>query len=162
MFRKARLEDLDLIEDIAKSAIAFLKDHGIDQWNNGYPNKEVFLEDIKLERGFLLDDIAYVAIILDGDPNYLKINGAWHQDAEYAALHRTMVKSALTNKGNGKRLFLSAQDYIKKMGYEYIRIDTHKDNFIMRHLLEKLDYKLCGTITLAYDKSKREAYDKLL
>lgn len=162
MFRKAQLEDLDLIEDIAKSAITFLKDQGIDQWNNGYPNKEVFLEDIKLERGFLLDDIAYVAIILDGDPNYLKINGAWHQDAKYAALHRTMVKSTMTNKGIGKRLFLSAEDHVKKMGYDYIRIDTHKDNLIMRHLLEKLDYKLCGTITLAYDGGKRQAYDKLL
>ena len=162
MFRKAKSEDLALIEKIAQSAINSLKEQHIDQWNNGYPNRAIFLEDIKQERGFLFEDVAYVALIFDSDPNYLKIDGAWHYEKSYVALHRTMVLSKAQHKGLGYKLFLESEDYVKKRGLDYLRIDTHEDNFIMRRLLEKLDYRFCGTITLLNDAGKRLAFDKKL
>ncbi len=160
MFKKAQLEDLDLIEAIAKGAISSLRENKIDQWNNGYPNRQVFLEDIQKERGFLYKDMAYVALIFDSDPNYQKIDGAWHYDQKYVALHRTMVLKA--SQGLGRELFLASEKYISAQGYNYLRIDTHQSNFIMLGLLKKLGYRYCGEITLAYDHSLRQAFDKLI
>lgn len=43
---------------------------------------------------------------------------------------------------------------------ENIRIDTHKDNKIMIHLLEKYGFKRCGVIVVD-DGTDREAFQKI-
>ena len=45
-FIKTKRKDLLPIMKIIREAQAFLACHKIDQWQNGYPNKDTILEDL--------------------------------------------------------------------------------------------------------------------
>ena len=62
-------------------------------------------------------------------------------DAPYAAIHR--VASA----GKRKGVLQECLDYCSAK-HQNLRIDTHFDNKIMQHLLEKYGFHRCGTIYL--------------
>ena len=89
------------------------------------------------------------------DPTYKKIyEGAWLNDRPYAVMHR--VASSGKEKGAAKVCF----DWVFEK-YGNIRIDTHDDNHIMQHVLEKNGFSKCGRIYLesgdpriAYQKSQ--------
>lgn len=46
IFRKAKVEDLDAIEEIIDGAVEFMRRSGQNQWQDGYPNRNVFELDI--------------------------------------------------------------------------------------------------------------------
>ena len=45
-----------------------------------------------------------------------------------------------------------------KQQIDYLRIDTHEDNRVMQHAVQKLGFRRCGLIYIA-DGSPRIAYD---
>ncbi len=153
---KATTKDIDDILIIIEEAKRFLKENNVDQWQDGYPNKDTLLEDIKNKNLYVVEDggmIVAVFALVEYDSNYdLIYDGNWNKDSAYIALHRIAVSSK--GKGISKIIF----DYVKQR-YDYIRIDTHKDNKIMQKCLAKNGFKYCGTIILNRDKSKRLAYD---
>ena len=55
------------------------------------------------------------------------------------------------------KMFDWAFEHIKKLGYNVIRIDTHRDNCIMKHVLSKYGFKMCGVIYLE-NGDPRDAY----
>ena len=56
-FRKSTFDDVDRILEIIEKAKIELKKLGLDQWQNGYPNREVIENDIKLGISYVLEDI---------------------------------------------------------------------------------------------------------
>ena len=62
----------------------------------------------------------------------------------------------IASDGAKHGIFKCAADYCKSI-CDNIRIDTHHDNVIMQKLIEKNDFKRCGTIYVA-DGSPRIAY----
>ena len=55
-FRKTTEKDLESVITIIDEAKEFLKNNNIDQWQNGYPNKEVILKDIENDNSYVLED----------------------------------------------------------------------------------------------------------
>ena len=49
IFRKSDFKDIPEIMRIISSAQKYLKEKGIDQWQNNYPNSETIKEDIQIE-----------------------------------------------------------------------------------------------------------------
>ena len=82
-----------------------------------------------------------------GDPVYDHIDGAWLDEKPYAAVHR--VASA----GKKRGILPICMEYCLSRA-ENIKIDTHENNKIMQHQLEKLGFVRCGTITLANGESR--------
>ncbi len=148
MIRLAKLNELNEILAVYETARGFMRKTGNPtQWNGGYPQKEVLIEDINKEQLYVLvndDEIHGVFAFIKGeDPTYNYIeNGNWFSDSEYYAVHR--VASA----GKSKGVLKTCLDYCK--GYKLnLRIDTHSDNRVMQHLLIKNGFIKCGTIYLA-------------
>lgn len=56
-FRKSTFDDVDKILEIIEKAKIELNKLGLDQWQNGYPNKEVIENDVKLGISYVLEDI---------------------------------------------------------------------------------------------------------
>lgn len=56
-FRKSTFDDVDKILEIIEKAKIELNKLGLDQWKNGYPNKEVIENDVKLGISYVLEDI---------------------------------------------------------------------------------------------------------
>ena len=54
-------------------------------------------------------------------------------------------------------MFDWAYRYIALKGYKSIRIDTHRDNCIMKHILTKYGFTECGVIYLE-SGDPRDAY----
>ena len=160
------LEDLCRITDEAK---AQLKGLGIDQWQKGYPNREVWERDIDagctwlaVEDGKLLGAYAYQTA---PEPSYDEIHGAWLTDTPYASFHRVCVSDAAKGRGVAGALFAHGFALARTQGFASVRIDTHEGNLPMRRALEKAGFTLCGTIYLvggSEDGDLRVAYEKIL
>jgi GNAT superfamily N-acetyltransferase len=137
---------------------------GIDQWQYGYPTRDIVKEDIMLERSFVVienDEIcATFALMLHGEPTYKKIYcGAWISDGEYLALHRIAIESSYKGKGIAEQIVKFICNFADERGYSSVRVDTHQGNIPMRKMLEKNNFEYCGTIHLL-DGQERVAYER--
>ena len=93
-----------------------------------------------------------MAFIPGPDPTYTHIEGQWPNDAPYYVIHRI----AAIEPGH------KAADTLFDWAFtqtDCIRIDTHKDNVIMHHILTRYGFTHCGIIYLA-NGDPREAYQK--
>jgi GNAT superfamily N-acetyltransferase len=98
---------------------------------------------------------AVFAFILGPDPTYAKIeDGQWLNDeVPYGTIHR--LASAGDRRGVASEVIAWCLEHC-----ESLRADTHADNKIMQHLLEKNGFARCGIIHVE-DGTPRVAYQKL-
>ena len=154
--RLANKEDLKAIEQIYENARQFMRSNGnFSQWGNSYPSVGIIQADIKQKCLYVVEDEAIQAVftlIMGEDPTYLEIDGAWLNDRSYATLHR--IASRGTQKGIFKLIIEFSWSICPNL-----RIDTHKDNKPMRHLIEKNGFVYCGLIIVG-DGTPRLAYQK--
>lgn len=166
VFRRTRTADVDRVMAIFAQAQRFFKANGIDQWQNGYPNRQTIEADIRRRYGYVLEYghriVATAAVSFDGEPTYQRIeDGNWSTNEPYAVVHRMAVD--VTEKGIGRAsvIMRNVEAMCRKRGINTIRIDTHRDNRPMQRLLAKNHFRRCGLIFLA-DGSERIAFDKQL
>lgn len=154
--RKAKLEELEIIEGIYARARSYMKETGNpNQWQDKYPLTEWVVRDIENgdlyvceEDGELLG-VFYFSV--EPDPDYVVIeDGAWRNEAAHGIIHR--VASSGTRKG----VFPFILNYCKGI-IGNIRMDTHAENKVMQHVLEKQGFVHCGTVYVRGD-SPRMAY----
>jgi hypothetical protein len=89
------------------------------------------------------------------DPTYAKIyNGEWLNDRPYATVHR--IASSGKEKGVAKACFEWCFTQCPN-----IRVDTHRDNHVMQHILQSMGFTFCGIIFVA-NGTERLAYQKTL
>lgn len=156
--RHARPDDLNKIMEIYQYAKTVMAQSGNPgQWVNGYPSRELIESDLKQEHLYVLENegqIEAVFVYFIGDePTYHRIeNGAWLNDAPYGVVHR--VATAGKVRGAGQLCLDWSFEQCRNL-----RIDTHDDNCIMQHILEKAGYTKCGRVTME-DGSPRIAYHK--
>lgn len=132
-----------------------LKTGNLNQWALGYPEKELMVADIEEKAAHVcLNDqgemVAVLSIFTAPDPTYYEIDGTWLNDEPYATVHRIATNGL--EKGVGQYCLKWVQEK-----FDNVRIDTHKDNVPMKHVLTKLGFDYCGVIYLA-DCDARDAY----
>lgn len=163
MIRKALPEDIDSIMVIVRDAQRALAELGIDQWQDGYPTRDIILRDIDLGQGYLCDDategiVGYSAIVLSGEEAYNQIDEReWNTSKDYVVVHRLCIRNALRRKGIATELMQYAITKAKEANLSGFRIDTHKGNIRILSLLERLGFKHTGRIL--YESGEREAFD---
>ena len=176
--RAAVLEDLPQMMAIYETARQFMRRTGNpDQWKDHYPPEEVVRKGIREGKAFLcvadgpqdggsrkapkkgeLLGTFYFAV--EEDPTYRKIyEGAWLQEGAYGVVHR--VASAGRGRGFAKACFQWAQARCPALQAASLRIDTHRDNLVMQHVLEENGFTRCGIIYLE-DGDERLAYERVL
>lgn len=162
--RKVKTEETQLAMQIIDMAKAHLKNQGIDQWQDGYPNIESIVADTEAGRGFFIlkdeETVGYMCLDFEGEPVYSQLDGKWESGGRYAALHRLAVSDKGRGKGYGKRAFELAEEYCKSHGVNSIRVDTKSTNPKMRHVIEKNGYEYRGDVF--YEISgERMAFEKV-
>ena len=157
--RIAHIEDLDDIMAVLKAAKGIMRASGnVSQWVDGYPSEAVIKDDVRYGHGFVVTDneriVGYFAFIPSPEPTYAQIyDGKWldntlpyhvvHRIGSYPEVHgvfRTIMDWCFSQDGN-------------------IRIDTHRDNHIMQHVLAQYGFLYCGIIYLT-SGAERLAYQK--
>ena len=96
--------------------------------------------------------VAYFALLPSPEPTYDIINGAWLTDEPYGVIHR------MASYPEVHGIFSTVINYAASR-FAHLRIDTHRDNRIMRHLIEKHGFTYCGIIWLE-DGAERLAYER--
>lgn len=154
--RHANMEDLQSILEIYDYARMFMKENGNPrQWGDGYPAPLILKNDIRQKQLFVGTDKSQIygvfAFILGEDPTYSHIeHGSWKSNDPYGTIHRIA--------GNGRRRgFMRECVNFCRSRADSLRADTHEDNLIMQHLLEKNGFERCGIIRVR-DGSPRIAY----
>ena len=158
MIRNATLDDLPIILEIYKYAREFMKNNGNPtQWKNNFPPEELLINDIKKKQLFVYENNGVIngvfAFIIGEDATYKYIEGNWLSDDIYGTIHR------VASDGSEKGLLNKIVDFCSK-NISHIRIDTHEDNKVMQHVIEKNGFTKCGIIYVA-DGSPRIAYEKI-
>ena len=162
IIRQATYSDLGRLMEIFEGAKKIMRDSGnLQQWNNNYPSEEVVMQDIESGCCKVLCDgdtiLGTMALIPGPDLTYSYIKGGWPDEEPYYVIHR--IATCAPGRNVAKTMFDWAFEHIKAQGYEVIRIDTHRDNCIMKHILTKYGFTMCGVIYLE-NGDPRDAYHK--
>ncbi|MBQ9980116.1 MAG: GNAT family N-acetyltransferase [Oscillospiraceae bacterium] len=168
-FYPAAMTDIDRICEITEQAKAQLKSMGLDQWQKGYPNREVWDGDIRrgaayvgAEEGTVIGTYTFQT---EPDASYCDIEGRWLSDKPYATIHRLCIHDDVKGRGAAGEFFAHAFTMAKNLGFASVRVDTHAGNTAMLRAVEKAGFVHCGTVTLREGiqaGDKREAFEKLL
>ena len=167
-YRLAVLSDIDAIMAIIEDGRALLATQNSGQWQDGYPNRDTFVEDIKNQNLYVvlennnLDNIVGVCALTYHEDDYDHLyEGAWLTDLPYMVMHRIAVKKEYRNQGYGKDLFKVFIEVAQKKGYRSLRVDTHENNMRMRNILKEFGFVYCGKAILTPNKD-RMVYEKVL
>ena len=138
--RKAKLKDLEEILKLKDNAVNYQKQKEIPQWDQNYPNLEIFNQDILEEIGYILEFngniIGYAALSYKKELAYENIK----EIDNYSIIHRLMINSSFHNKGYAK-LFIEKLIRISIRDSRFtIFTDTHEKNESMLKLLEKTKF----------------------
>lgn len=146
LIRLATNDDLNSLMSIFDHARKFMQENGNpNQWINGYPSSQLILNEIKNHHCYVCQNengeiLGTFCFIPGEDPTYAHIeNGSWLNNDPYYVVHR------LATSGKQKGI----ADICFKWCFEQcdnIRVDTHQDNRVMQHVLEKQGFIRCGII----------------
>ena len=103
-------ENATTIMKIIADAQRFLAAQNIDQWQDGYPTKELISTDIQNKESYLItndEDEVMATLMFTTRPerSYPHINGEWitKKDATYGVIHRLAVDDNFRKMGcNGQ------------------------------------------------------------
>ena len=104
--------------------------------------------------------VAYGAAVFDGEPAYAGIEGRWLTDGAYVVLHRLAVAGGMQGRGLATAFLRRVGELARRRGGCAFRVDTNFDNRRMLRLLEKEDFRFCGTVR--YAGGERLAFEKRL
>ena len=158
--RKSAAGDLPEMLRLAEAGRATMRSTGnMEQWTNGYPSPTDFADDIAKGISHIVENegkpVATFAFMPSPEPTYLKIyEGAWLNDEPYHVVHR------LASLPQHKGVFDFVIGFCEEKA-DNIRIDTHADNVIMRHLLDKHGFIYCGIVYMQ-NGDERVAYQKVI
>jgi GNAT superfamily N-acetyltransferase len=163
-FRKATTADASAIWEILQQAIIRRKEDGSQQWQDGYPNPSVVALDIEKGAGFVQTDgaeiVGYCALLINDEPAYAGIEGAWLTNGNFVAVHRVAISNTHLGKGLAKRMLHDIEQFASAQNIPSIKADTNFDNAPMLKIFESLGYVYCGEVF--FRGGSRKAYEKVL
>ena len=166
MLRKAKSTEIEKIMSVIEDGVKFLKQQGINQWQHGSPGRSDVENDIKQETSYVYEldgEIVATTMLNNYDTDYEKYPTIWTKCSNYIVIHRLAISTKYRSQGIGHKFMNDIILFAKENSVEYIRIDTHKDNVIMRKYLSKNNFKELGKIKLSMknslDDKERIAYE---
>lgn len=167
IIREATEADIFRIMPVMEAAKGIMRSDGnLNQWVGGYPSPEAIQADIARKGGFVIEDleapvrskrvVGYFAFLPSPEHTYDYIEGGEWLDDElpYHVIHRIASYPDVHGIFSDIMEFCFSRD-------PNIRIDTHKDNSIMRHNISKHGFTYCGIIYLE-SGDQRLAYQKII
>ena len=184
--RKSTLGDIPVMQQIFADAKAKMRASGnMLQWTDGYPSDDLLKNDIERGFSYVIEDkdgqvVATFVLAICDDPTYKHIyedsckreqsrassnyaecsrgstegQGRWLDDEHpYGTIHRIASREGTHG----------VMSYVLQWAFgqiDNIRVDTHRDNLPMQHLLLKHGFSYCGIIYLL-NGDERLAYQKL-
>jgi len=150
MINPISLNHLEIAFNIFKAVKKDMIAHGIDQWDDVYPNIEIIEADIKAKQAygyFENEQLAgYIALNEHFDLEYNDLNWQFPDDRPLI-VHRLAVNPKCQGLGIAKALMQFAEKMAKENGYATIRLDAFSGNVKALQFYDKLGYLFVGYVT---------------
>lgn len=163
-FRQASQDEIPQVWAILQKAILRRKAEGSNQWQDGYPNETIVIQDIKKGVGNVLimdgNIVGYCAVLINDEPQYDKIVGQWITNCDFMVFHRVAIAEDYLGKGLAKKLLDYIEELARKQKIPSLKADTNFDNAAMLAIFAKLGYTYCGEVY--FRGSPRKAFEKVL
>ncbi len=131
MIRPANISDIEPILDITKSCALHMINNGVFQWNEYYPDKASFINDVRNDELFVYcvseKVVACISLCKEMDKVYEPVHWKTINDNNLY-VHRVAVHPDFQKKGLGKSLMDFAENYAKDKSYVSVRLDTFSEN----------------------------------
>ena len=149
MIRIAKLAEIEEIMEITRACADKMISESIFQWNNFYPNKQAFYNDIARNELFVLlfenNIIGCIVISTKKDQEYSNV--AWlTKDSSHYYIHRLAIHPDFQKKGFAQKLMDFAENQARKNNIASIRLDTFSQNHRNQKFYETRGYSRLGNI----------------
>ena len=127
----ATQNELDRVKEIAEACAKNMIENNIFQWNDKYPSREIFKEDIKNKSLYVSkinqEVVGCIMFSSFKDDVYKTVN--WiTQDECNLYIHRLAVHPIFQKRGIARKMMDFAEDFAKSNNYISIRLDTFSQN----------------------------------
>ena len=165
VIRRATLFEIPELMLLLCKVVPLMRAAGNLQWDDAYPNSDVFLEDIQKRQLWVADVegilAAVAAITTDQSPEYAEVG--WDVSETAIVVHRLAVDPDFRGFGIATLLMEEAEALACEQGIGVLRVDTSKQNEAAQRLFPKLGYIFAGEIGLAFRPGLRVlCYEKRL
>ena len=167
MISPGQPEEVQQILEMTRACGRHMRENGIDQWDENYPDLERLEEDIHSGTLFAYRDndqvIGIVVLNETQDPEYSEINWSTSETDKNLVVHRLAVDPEHQGQGIAQKLMDFAEEYARKKEYHAIRLDTFSQNPRNQKFYENRGYSKLGTVYLKYKKEHPYfCYEKLI
>ena len=147
--RQAIITDLDIVKKIAEACAIDMANYSIFQWNEKYPSRDVFKNDIEAGALYVLEinkTIVGCIMLSDvKDDSYKDVK--WlTKDFKNLYVHRLAVNPDYQKKGHGRRLMDFAESFAVENNFTSIRLDTFSLNHRNNKFYKSRGYTQLGDV----------------
>jgi len=150
LFERAVPADLPEVLALFQAATKHMDEHGIPQWDEIYPNRDVLGSDIALGELTVgrIDGKAACVFVLSERYDEEYAQGRWRfPDSRFCVLHRLCVHPAFQNRRVAARAMDFIEAALKSDGVESVRLDAFSLNPYALRLYESRGYEKAGEVT---------------
>ena len=163
--RLGRREDVEPVMALVRRVVPLMRQDGNLQWDDTYPNAEVFRGDVEKGQLWVAEEdgtlAGVAAITQDQEPEYA--DAGLDPDEPAIVVHRLAVDPAFRGRGVAENLMRQAEAVARERGITTLRLDTNTENTATQRLFPKLGYVFAGEIGLAFRPGRRFlCYEKRL
>ncbi|MEQ5792979.1 GNAT family N-acetyltransferase [Muricauda sp. NFXS6] len=149
MIRQAKISEIPDILTITQACAQKMQENGILQWNEHYPSKEAFIQDIKRNELFVIEKNSTVqgTIVISTlmDEEYIPMK--WlTPNGNSTYIHRLSVHPELQGQGLAQKMMDFAEAFSRENGFVSVRLDTFSQNKRNQRFYEQRGYQKLGDI----------------
>lgn len=148
--------EIDAIIALTKRCGSHLREHGIDQWDENYPDRDSIERDLKTQTLFAFREgetlLGIVVLNETQDEEYAEIDWLTDDASRNLIVHRLAVNPSHQGKGIARKLMDFAEDYAREHQYDSIRLDTFSQNPRNQRFYLNRGYADLGPVFLKYKK----------
>ena len=156
MISTGTMNELDAIIRLTKACGQHMRDNGIDQWDEDYPNHAVIKRDLETKTLFAYREhneiIGIVVLNETQDEEYKELHWSTADDDRNIVVHRLAVLPQHQGKGIGRMLMDFAEQWAVKNNYDAIRLDTYSQNPRNQRFYLQRGYTDLGPVFLKYKR----------
>lgn len=165
MIRIAVESDLEAVFTLVKHCIRDMKEKGIEQWPDWYPDKSILLNDIKSSGLYIAkkdqEIIGMIVLNPEVPKEYNTIKWKF-PSGPINSIHRLAVHPENKTPGLAKELVTYVENIANKEGYKMIRLDTYSRNIAADKFYRKMGYQYAGDINLKFMPEHYHCFEKAL
>ncbi|MGP1593729.1 MAG: GNAT family N-acetyltransferase [Treponema sp.] len=161
--RLAVQEDIDAVFHLVESVKQKMNKEGNRQWDESYPDRKLFADDIAAYSLYVAEcsgAVVGIAVLNNDSSSYG--SAVWNTPEPYKVLHRLAIAPRYQRKTIASQLLSYIEAAAKQSGVKAIRSDTFSANKAMQQFFEKQGYVQGSSIYMRNIQQPFYCFEKTL